>query len=105
MKKILILMLFVWTLLIGACAIHAPEIQQGNVIDDKAVAQLQTGMSRSQVRFLLGSPAISDPFHAQRWDYLYMLDTGIRGDVPQRRHLTLFFNGDTLEHFVSDPQP
>ncbi|MBI5450043.1 MAG: outer membrane protein assembly factor BamE [Gammaproteobacteria bacterium] len=103
MKKILILILAVGTLLQGGCAIHTPEIQQGNIIDDKAVATLRPGMTRSQVRFVLGNPALKDPFHANRWDYIYTLDTGIKGQPPQRRHLAVFFTADTLERFVSDP--
>ncbi|HSQ05349.1 MAG TPA: outer membrane protein assembly factor BamE, partial [Burkholderiales bacterium] len=47
------------------------DVQQGNYITQDMVAKLKPGMTRSQVRFILGTPLIADPFHAQRWDYLY----------------------------------
>src|SRR5690348_9859643 len=70
------------------------EIQQGNVITQDMVDKLKPGMSRSQVRFVLGSPLISDPFHENRWDYIYRLEQ--RGRLVEQRKLTVFFEGDKL---------
>jgi outer membrane protein assembly factor BamE len=70
------------------------EIQQGNVITQDMVDKLRPGMSRSQVRFVLGSPLISDAFHDNRWDYVYRLEQ--KGRLVEQRKLTVFFDGDKL---------
>ncbi|MFQ5760576.1 MAG: outer membrane protein assembly factor BamE, partial [Acidiferrobacterales bacterium] len=65
---ILSVLLTLW--LVTACFnIYRPEVQQGNVVTQEMVSQLKIGMSRRQVRFLLGTPLIEDPFHQDRWDY------------------------------------
>jgi outer membrane protein assembly factor BamE len=70
------------------------EIQQGNVITQEMVNKLKPGMTRSQVRFALGSPMISDAFHENRWDYLYRFEQ--RGRLVEQRKLTIFFEDDHL---------
>lgn len=74
--------------------VYRQTIQQGNVLDPEAVAALEQGMSRRQVRFLLGTPSIDDPFHRQRWDYIYLLQEP--GEPVERRRLSLFFEQDRL---------
>lgn len=64
------------------------------------VSQLKPGQSRDQVRFILGTPLLTDPFHAERWDYVYRLQPG-RGEVQQRR-LTIFFSDDKLARMTGD---
>jgi outer membrane protein assembly factor BamE len=76
------------------------EIQQGNVITQAMVAKLQPGMTRSQVRFVLGSPPITDMFHANRWDYVYRLSK--KGKLAEERKLTLFFENDQLVRVAGD---
>ncbi len=71
------------------------DIRQGNYIDQKLVDQLHPGMSKSQVQYLLGTPLINDPFHQDRWDYVYSFQSG-GGDV-ERRNLTLYFRGEILD--------
>ncbi|MGQ0834730.1 MAG: outer membrane protein assembly factor BamE [Gammaproteobacteria bacterium] len=71
------------------------NIQQGNYLEPKVVEQLQLGMTRSQVRYLLGTPMIPDAFDTDRWDYLYYLRQG-RLRSPQQRHLTVYFEGDKV---------
>jgi len=78
----------------GGC-VYKVDIQQGNFIDEKAVAQVQTGMTRSQVRFLLGTPMVADSFDQNRWDYVYYLKPGRRGKTVER-HLIIRFDGDTV---------
>jgi len=73
----------------GAC-VHKPYIQQGNYLETKDVDQVTTGMTRSQVRYLLGTPMISDPFTAQRWDYIYTLKRGRERKID-RAHFVVFF--------------
>lgn len=79
------------------------DIQQGNVITQDMVAKLQPGMTRSQARFVLGSPPITDMFHADRWDYVYRLIKS--GKLAEERKLTLFFQGDQLTRVAGDVSP
>ncbi|SDZ73846.1 Beta-barrel assembly machine subunit BamE [Nitrosospira multiformis] len=86
-------------LLLAGCSsvpslLYKIEIQQGNVITQEMVNKLKPGMTRSQVRFALGSPMISDAFHENRWDYLYRFEQ--RGKLIEQRKLTIFFEDDHL---------
>jgi len=93
MQKLLISIMFCATLVAG-CSVHKLEIQQGNIITDDMLAQLKTGMSTKQVKFLLGSPQLLDPFHKNRWDYIYSLREN--GKRTAYKHLILYFEDDTL---------
>lgn len=73
---------------------HRIDVQQGNAMDQEAVDKLKTGMTRSQVRFLLGTPLLVDPFHSNRWDYVYNYRTS--GKLTEKKRLTLIFEGDVL---------
>ncbi|WP_435104397.1 outer membrane protein assembly factor BamE [Arhodomonas sp. AD133] len=99
----LVTALYISALLLGGCSINRvpfvydPDLQQGTLIEQADVAQLEPGMSRDQVRFLLGTPTVDDPFHAQRWDYVYYFVPGDDlGGEPAHRQLTVFFDGDEL---------
>jgi len=83
--------------LLGACA-YRMDIQQGNHLDADTVAQVQEGMTRKQVRFLLGTPMIPDSFDKERWDYLYYFKRG-RWRTPQQRHLIVYFGNDKVTKF------
>jgi outer membrane protein assembly factor BamE len=93
-----ILTLFVFLLLAGCSSVpsllYKIEIQQGNLITQELVDKLKPGMTRAQVRFVLGSPMISDAFHHNRWDYVYRLEQ--KGDLVEQRQLTVFFEDDKL---------
>ena len=78
----------------GAC-VHRPYIQQGNYLETKDVDQVTAGMTRSQVRYVLGTPMISDPFTAQRWDYIYTLKRG-RARKIDRAHFVVYFTDDKV---------
>jgi len=84
-------------LLLSACnLVYKQDIQQGNVLDDEDVAQIEIGMTKRQVSVLLGSPSIASPFHASRWDYMNTYSR--RGATPTKRVLTLVFDrSDRLE--------
>ena len=69
------------------------NIQQGNYLEEKDVEQIEPGMTRSQVRFLLGTPMVEDLFNDNRWDYVYYLKVGRTGQVF-RRHFIVWFEGD-----------
>lgn len=82
---------------------YRPDVQQGNWITSEQVAQLQVGMTREQVRFILGTPTLQDIFHANRWDYPYMNKPGY-GDQTERR-FTAWFENDQLARWEGDQQP
>jgi len=84
-------------LLISGC-VYRMNIQQGNYLEPRAVSQLQVGMTRSQVRYLLGTPMVPDAFDKDRWDYLYYLKKG-RLKAPEQRHLIVYFQDDKVSKF------
>jgi len=79
---------------------HKMEVQQGNYLDAALIARLKPGMTRSQVRFLLGTPLVTDPFHPERWDYLFLDRKD--GKLVAERRLTLWFEGDKLRRAITD---
>jgi outer membrane protein assembly factor BamE len=82
---------------------YRADIQQGNWITAAQVARLERGMSRAQVRFVLGTPVLQDVMHADRWDYTYYNQPGY-GD-RELRQLTVWFEGDALARWEGDAQP
>jgi len=87
----------------AACGPLAPyriDIQQGNFVSQEMVAQLRRGMTKEQVRYLLGTPLMNDIFHANRWDYVYLLDRPRQ--TPVKRRLTVFFEDDKLARVAGD---
>lgn len=79
------------------------EIQQGNVVTSKMLLQLRPGMTKSQVRYILGTPLIVDSFHANRWDYFYKLRQ--QGQVIEQRRVILDFEDDLLKAVRGDVVP
>ncbi|WP_261379390.1 outer membrane protein assembly factor BamE [Denitratisoma sp. DHT3] len=71
------------------------DIRQGNFVSQEMAAQLKPGITKEQVRYLLGTPLIADPFHADRWDYVYRFQTG-KGEDFQQRQLSVFFQEGKL---------
>lgn len=82
---------------------HKIDVQQGNFVDHKMLEKLKPDMTRSQVRFVLGTPLIADPFHPDRWDYVYL--TGKAGDVRSQSRVTVMFEGDRLKRIEGDVIP
>jgi len=76
------------------------DVRQGNWVTQEMMSQLKPGQTREQVRFILGSPLVSDMFHADRWDYIYRLQPG-RGEAEQRR-IAVFFQDDKLVRVSGD---
>jgi outer membrane protein assembly factor BamE len=76
------------------------DIQQGNYVSQDMVSQLKLGMSKEQVRFVLGTPLVTDIFHADRWDYVYYHK--IPGGGSERRGLAVFFKDGKLARVVRD---
>jgi len=95
MRNLLILIFpFLLGLAQSGCTVYRVDVQQGNTLELEQVNQLEQGMSREQVAFLLGTPLVRDPFHPDRWDYVYSFKPG--GGKLKSRHLTLYFENDTL---------
>jgi outer membrane protein assembly factor BamE len=86
-----------------AGCVYRMDVQQGNLLDAEQVDQVEVGMTRSQVRFLLGTPMVIDSFDADRWDYVYSLRRGHSRDVT-RRHLVVWFEGDKVAR-IEEPLP
>lgn len=76
------------------------DVRQGNYVDQEMVAQLRRGMTRDQVRYVLGSPLVVDMFRTDRWDYVYRFRPG--SGEAQQRVISLFFSGDVLERIEGD---
>lgn len=89
--------------ILGLVTPHRVDIQQGNVVTQEQVARLKPGMNRLQVRDILGSPLLADPFHADRWDYVFTLRQS--GRPLQRRNVALSFNGDILKDIEAPELP
>lgn len=79
------------------------DIQQGNYVTQDMVAKLKPGMSRAQVRFVLGTPLVADVFHADRWDYVYLYQKA--GQVTEHRRMTVIFRDDKLVRLEGDVVP
>lgn len=90
-------------LLAGGCLYHMP-IQQGNFLDPGQVEQLQTGMTRSQVRFLLGTPMVPSGFDQDRWDYYYYVKVGRTWKAESKR-LSVWFKDDKVDHVERSDAP
>lgn len=78
------------------------DVQQGNVLTQDMVVQLKPGMTKDQVRFVLGTPVLTDMFHANRWDYLYRLKKGATGEVEARKFSVFFDENGKLFRVTGD---
>ncbi|MGD8788602.1 MAG: outer membrane protein assembly factor BamE [Burkholderiales bacterium] len=96
------LLIFLISLFLSGCIIapYKVDIQQGNYVNEDMVLKLKLNMTREQVLFAMGTPLIIDPFHPDRWDYVYM--TGEAGKVKRVRGVTLEFEGDQLARIDGD---
>ena len=89
------------TMTVTACSSMTPnfyklDVRQGNVLEPDKVAQLQPGMTMRQVQNILGSPLLTDPFHQDRWDYVYAFYPRGNREKGVERRLTLYFQGTIL---------
>ena len=89
--------------LAGSITPYKVEVVQGNFVSREQVAALRPGMSRQQVRDILGTPLVTSLFHGDRWDYVFTLKR--RGVSSQARRLTVYFRGELLERFEGDEMP
>lgn len=102
-KKLILIVLVCLLGATGCKLIYKQNVQQGNAIEQDQLDQLKIGMTMNQVAFLLGTPAIRDPFHQSRWDYLYSYS--VRGGEPTTRRVTLRFENAVLREMTgTDPE-
>ncbi|MCZ6804630.1 MAG: outer membrane protein assembly factor BamE [Proteobacteria bacterium] len=108
--KILVV-LFISLIVLSACSrsydggykiplLYKIDIQQGNVIEQEMLNKLKPGMDMNQVKFIMGTPVLIDPFHNDRWEYIYSFQKG--GGVREQRHITLHFEEEKLSYISGD---
>ncbi|ODB39470.1 hypothetical protein A9L43_16285 [Pseudomonas mosselii] len=106
-KLLLTSLTLVGLLALAGCSfpgVYKIDIQQGNVVTQDMIDQLRPGMTRRQVRFIMGNPLLQDTFHTNRWDYLYSLQPG--GGQRQQERMSIFFNeSDQLVSLSGDFMP
>lgn len=84
-------------------SIYRADIHQGNIVEQNMVNQLKPGMNKRQVRYVMGSPLIIDPFHQERWDYFYSKKSD--GKLEKQQRITLFFEQNKLVRTEGDLMP
>jgi outer membrane protein assembly factor BamE len=107
------LAILVSALLVAGCQMGMPtlpsltayriDIQQGNLVTQDMVSKLQAGMTRGQVRFVLGTPLVTDIFHPDRWDYIYRNEKA--GKLIEQRRIVVVFSEDKLLRVEGDVVP
>src|SRR5688572_7023522 len=90
--------------LLASGCVYKMSIQQGNYLVAESVSQLKEGMTRSQVRFLLGTPMVPDAFDNDRWDYYYFYSSR-HNKEPLKRRLTVFFADEKVERYENQGVP
>jgi len=88
---------------VGFPGVYKIDVEQGNIVTKEMADQLRPGMSKRQVRFILGTPLVEDTFNPNRWDYIYVKRNG--DDILDEQVLTVIFDGDTLSEIGGDYQP
>ncbi|MEJ2531629.1 MAG: outer membrane protein assembly factor BamE [Halioglobus sp.] len=88
---------------VGFPGVYRIDVEQGNILTQETVDQLKPGMSRRQVRFILGTPLIEDTFNQNRWDYTYAKRNGL--DILSESRLSVIFEGDSLVEVIGDYLP
>jgi outer membrane protein assembly factor BamE len=101
--KISLLTLILLASALTACTPYKMDIRQGNFVTPDMREKLKPGMTKQQVRYVLGTPMVNDVFHGNRWDYVYRLERG--GKIIESQNMTLYFEGDNLTRIVDGNQP
>lgn len=93
-------------LVLAACGpfVHRIDVQQGNYVTQDSVAKLKKGMTKAEVKQLLGTPLLADVFHANRWDYYFSNRKG-RSQALDRKRFTVVFQDEKVVEFTGDAQP
>ena len=101
--KWILVLCAILALLVSSGCVYRASIAQGNLVQEEDLAQLEVGMTRKQVRFLLGTPMIDDPFHRDRWDYVYYLKVG-RDGASFERWVSVFFKDEIVSEIRRDQE-
>jgi len=89
--------------LFGLLEPYKVDVVQGNVVTQEVMAQIQPGLGRAQVKEILGTPLLADPFHADRWDYVFTIRR--QGVADQKRLVSVFFKEDAVDRFDTETLP
>ena len=103
MTRFLIIAIILASLAVSSGCVYRLSIAQGNLIEQEDLDQVEVGMTRNQVRFLLGTPMIDDPFHKDRWDYVYFLKIG-REDATFKRWVSVEFEDNVVSEIRKDQE-
>lgn len=95
--------LMLMTAMTGACSIHKIDVQQGNIVTPDMLEQLNPGMTKRQVEFIMGTPLIISSFNSNHWVYYYRLQSG--NDKVEQYHVTLDFEDGKLSHIENALPP
>ncbi len=103
MTRFLIIAIVLANLAVSSGCVYRQAISQGNLVAQEDLDQVEVGMTRNQVRFLLGTPLVDDPFHEDRWDYVYFLKVA-RKDATFKRWVSVFFEDDRVSEIRKDQE-
>lgn len=103
MRKHLLSLLFLAACLMTSGCVYQAALSQGNLLDQEDIDLVEVGMTRGQIRFLLGTPMIDDPFHENRWDYVYFLRIG-REKAAFKRWISIYFEGENVSEILKDQE-
>lgn len=103
MRKLLATTIFLCITLLASGCVYQAALSQGNLLKQEDIDQVEVGMTRNQVRFLLGTPMIDDPFHDNRWDYVYYLRIG-KDQSTFKRWISIFFDDQTVTEIFSEQE-
>lgn len=95
MRKLSLVLPLLLCLTVSSGCVYRATISQGNLIVEEDLDQAEIGMTKNQIRFLLGTPMIDDPFHRDRWDYVYYLKIG-RNDAVAKRWVSIIFEDNRV---------
>ncbi|MCG6975469.1 MAG: outer membrane protein assembly factor BamE [Acidiferrobacterales bacterium] len=103
MRHLLLSLALLTAVSVSGCNIlYVQDIEQGNILTPDMIDQIRPGMTRKQVTFILGTPLVEDPFHADRWDYYYSLKPGDKQAVGKKQVITIYFKGDRVTQIIRD---
>lgn len=94
----------VWLISFSTACVYQLDVQQGNKLEPQDIESVEVGMTRNQVRFLLGTPVVTDVFHDDRWDYIYYFRAG-KSKRPERRWLIVWFDENIVREVQRDVTP
>ncbi len=103
MRKNLSLTVVLTALLLASGCVYQASLSQGNLLEQEDIDQVTVGMTRGQIRFLLGTPMIDDPFHKNRWDYVYYLRVG-KNKAIFKRWISIYFVDENVSEVISDQE-